>query len=315
MLKNYNKIGVVIDPSYMFHDTGAGHPESSDRLTAVKGALEGLSDIIAEIKPRKASREELLLVHSPSYVDRILKMETSDIKMLDPDTAFSPGSKEAALKAVGGVLAAVDKVVTGPIRRVFCAVRPPGHHAERDRAMGFCIFNNIAIAAAYSLGKSDIVRAAIVDWDLHHGNGTQSAFYDSKDVLYVSLHQYPCYPGTGSSMERGEGEGRGFTVNIPMSPGSGVDEYRRAFGTTVIPAVDQFRPDLIFISAGFDAHRDDPLGNIYLTTEYFGEMTAQLKELSDKHCGGRMISVLEGGYNTEALKESVKIHIRELAGK
>jgi len=313
MSKRLNRIGIVIDGSYYGHDTGPGHPESAERLKAVQHGLDSIGDII-RIGAREASRDELLLVHTPEYVDKILNMNVTQIEMLDPDTPVSPGTREAALKAVGGVLEAVDHVVRGEIDRVFCAVRPPGHHAESDRAMGFCIFNNVAVGAAYSLGKTGIQRAAIVDWDLHHGNGTQNVFYDSNKVMYISLHQFPYYPGSGSSFETGEGDGRGFTINIPMPPGSGAEDYRDAFEVTVIPALDDFKPDLLFISAGFDAHRSDPLGNINLTSEYYGEMTSLLRDLAGKHCRGRIISVLEGGYNPQALKESVTAHLRELAG-
>ncbi len=313
MSKSLNKIGVVIDPAYFEHDTGPGHPESAERLKAVQEGLDTISNI-SLIEAREASRDELLLVHTPKYVDKILNMNLTEIEMLDPDTAVSPGSKTAALKAAGGVIEAVKRVIDGLIGQVFCAVRPPGHHAEPDKAMGFCIFNNIAVAAASALDHPDIDRVAIIDWDLHHGNGTQNAFYDSQKTLYISLHQFPFYPGTGSSLERGAGEGTGYTINIPMPPGSGVEEYRDAFDVTVMPALEDFKPDLLLISAGFDAHRDDPLGHIDLTTDYFGEMTSILKQAALKYCKGRIVSVLEGGYNLRALKESVRIHIKELGG-
>lgn len=313
MSKDLNKIGVVIDPAYFMHDTGPGHPESVERLKAVQEGLDTISNITL-IEAREASRDELLLVHTPEYVDKILNMNLTEIEMLDPDTAVSPGSKTAALMAAGGVLEAVKHVIDGLIGQAFCAVRPPGHHAEPDKAMGFCVFNNIAIAAASALDHPDIDRVAIIDWDLHHGNGTQNAFYDSGKTLYISLHQFPFYPGTGSSLERGAGEGTGYTVNIPMPHGSGVEEYRDAFDATVMPALEDFKPDLLLISAGFDAHRDDPLGHIDLTTDYYGEMTSILKQAALKYCKGRIVSVLEGGYNLRALKESVQIHIKELGG-
>ncbi|MEE9553211.1 MAG: histone deacetylase [candidate division Zixibacteria bacterium] len=313
MSKGTNKIGIVIDPAYFDHDTGPGHPESVERLKAVQDGLDSISNTIA-IGAREATRDELLMVHTPEYVDKILNMEITEIEMLDPDTAVSPGSKKAALKAVGGVLEAVKYVLDGSIGQAFCAVRPPGHHAEQDKAMGFCLFNNIAIGAAYALKLPDIERVAIIDWDIHHGNGTQNAFYDSKDVLYISLHQFPFYPGTGSSLETGEGAGKGYTVNIPMSPGLGVEDYRDAFDVTIMPALEDFKPGLILISAGFDAHRDDPLGQIDLTSLYYGEMTSILKEFARSHCKSRIVSVLEGGYNMQALRDSVKIHLKELGG-
>lgn len=313
MSKGLNEIGVVIDPAYFKHDTGPEHPESVERLKAVQEGLDSIHNTLP-IKAREAIRDELLLVHTPEYVDKILNMNVTEIEMLDPDTAVSPGSKTAALMAVGGVLEAVKRVIDSSIGQAFCAVRPPGHHAEPGKAMGFCLFNNIAIGAAYALDHPDIDRVAILDWDLHHGNGTQNAFYDSKKALYISLHQFPFYPGTGSSLERGAGEGTGYTVNIPMPHGSGVEEYRDAFDVTVMPALEDFKPDLILISAGFDAHRDDPLGHIDLTTDYYGEMTSLLKQVALKYCKGRIVSVLEGGYNPQALKESVQIHMKELGG-
>ena len=313
MSNKINKIGVVSDPAYLGHDTGPGHPESSERLKAVQDGLDSIPNII-KVGAREATRDELLLVHTPAYVDKILNMNATAIEHLDPDTAVSPGSKEAALKAAGGVIEAVRSVLDSTIGQAFCAVRPPGHHAEADKAMGFCLFNNIAISAAYALSQPEIDRVAIVDWDLHHGNGTQNAFYGSGDVLYISLHQFPFYPGTGSSTETGEGDGRGYTVNIPMAAGSGSEDYRDAFDVTVLPALDEFKPQLLLISAGFDAHRDDPLGLIDLTTEYFGEMTSVLKQIANEHCNGRIVSALEGGYNLQALSESVEIHIKELGG-
>lgn len=314
MSKKSNKIGIVQDRSYFLHDTGPGHPESSVRLEELKEVFDKLSDISVDIAPRTATRDELLLVHTPLYVDKILSREVTEREMLDPDTVFSPGTKEAARKAVGGVLEAVDRVTAGSFDRIFCAVRPPGHHAEADRAMGFCIFNNVAVGAAYALQEKRVGRVAVIDWDLHHGNGTQNTFYDSREVLYISLHQFPFYPGTGSSMENGSGEGKGFTVNIPMPFGSGVDDYRDAFNMTVIPSLERFEPGLIFISAGFDAHRYDPLSGILLDSAYYGEMTSAIREIAEKYCGGRIVSVLEGGYNPKALQESVEIHLKELAG-
>ena len=248
-----------------------------------------------------------------------------DMNQLKLTTACGPGMNFDLLdtgfidrlldgrKAAGGVVCAVESVMAGEVRKVFCAVRPPGHHAERDRSMGFCIFNNIAIGAACAVKRHKLEKAAIVDWDLHHGNGTQNAFYDTSHVLYISLHQSPYYPGTGSTFEIGEGGGKGYTLNIPMEAGSSDDEYRGAFSNLVIPALRDFQPEILFISAGFDAHRDDPLGDMNLTTGFFGEMTRLLKIIADEFCNGRLISVLEGGYNLQALRESVTLHIEELA--
>jgi acetoin utilization deacetylase AcuC-like enzyme len=303
---------VVYDEIFHRHDTGPWHPESPQRLKAVEGAIEGLADKIVRIPPREASREDLLLVHSPEYIERIFNIDKSEIVMLDPDTAFSPQTREVSLAAVGGVLEAADRIMKGEVSRAFCAVRPPGHHAERDRAMGFCIFNNVAVGAAYIRTHGDIEKIAIVDWDLHHGNGTQRAFYDRDDIMYISLHQFPYYPGSGSSVEKGSGKGVGYTLNIPMNGGAGDEEYRSAFRSTVLPALEKFEPDVIFISAGFDAHRNDPLGSMNLSSEFYGEMTKMLRDVADRFGRGRIISVLEGGYDPVALRESVTGHLTEL---
>ena len=307
-----NKIGILFDKSYLSHDNGPMHPESPDRLKSVLEAVEELEAEKINITPREAAIDELLLVHNQEYVKKILSLETKEIIMLDPDTAFSPGTKEASLKAIGGVLDAVDMIAKGRISKAFCAVRPPGHHAEPNKAMGFCIFNNIAIGAAYAVKEKGLNKAAIIDWDVHHGNGTQKSFYKSKEVLYISLHQFPYYPGTGAESETGEGEGRGYTLNIPMTGGSSDDDYRKAFEEKIIPELEKFGPEIIFISAGFDAHRDDPLAGINLSTEFYGEMTGMLKEIADRFCGGKIISVLEGGYNPRSLKDSAAAHLEEL---
>lgn len=305
-----DKIGIVTDPAFLLHDTGPGHPESPDRLKAIEEAMSMVSDDTIAIKAREASRDELLLVHRPEYVDRILSLNPRGIIMLDSDTSFSPHTKQAALKAAGGVLEAVNGIINGDFSKAFCPVRPPGHHTDKGRAMGFCVFNNVAIAAAHTLTRGDIQRVAIIDWDLHHGNGTQDIFYDRDNVLYVSLHQYPYYPGSGSADDRGIGDGTGYTINIPMAAGSTDSDYREAFTAVIIPALTGFKPGMLFISAGFDAHRDDPLGGMNLSSEFYGEMTTMLKKVADQFCEGRMISVLEGGYSLSALKESVLFHLR-----
>lgn len=307
------KLGIVFDPIYLKHDPGPMHPESPQRLIAVQEAIKALDFPIAAIPARPAGRDELALVHKEKYIDYILNMKVTELTYLDPDTAISPHSREAALKAAGGVLEAVGKVMQGDLKRAFCAVRPPGHHAEDDRAMGFCIFNNIAIGAAQALSRWRLSRIAIIDWDLHHGNGTQKAFYDTDEVLYVSLHEYPFYPGTGRETDKGEGKGLGYTINLPQVPGSSDDDYRTAFQEIIIPALANYRPELIMISAGFDAHRDDPLGDLYLSTEFYGEMTGMMVEMARQYSKGRIISVFEGGYNLQALKDSVTVHLKELA--
>ncbi len=307
------KLGIVFDPIYFQHDPGAAHPETPNRLIAVQEAVKALEFPIVAIPARAATVDELCQVHDTEYIQHILNMKVTEVTYLDPDTAISPRSQEAALKAAGGVIEAVDNVIQGSLKRAFCAVRPPGHHAEPDKAMGFCLFNNIAIGAAHALSKRGLGRIAIVDWDLHHGNGTQDAFYDTDEVLYISLHQWPFYPGSGREDEKGEGKGLGFNLNFPMVPGSSDEDFRAAFKEVIIPALTNYAPELIMISAGFDAHRDDPLGDLYLTTEFFGEMTGMLREMAKQCCQGRMVSVLEGGYNMQALKDSVIIHLKELA--
>jgi acetoin utilization deacetylase AcuC-like enzyme len=306
------KIGILFDPVFLLHDPGPAHPESPKRLLAVEEGIK-LSDIpLVAIPARPASRMELCLVHTPEYVDYILNMKIDGIVQLDPDTAISEHSPEAARRAAGGVIEAVDRVMQGELKRVFCAVRPPGHHAEPDHAMGFCIFNNIAIGAAHALSKWDLKRVAIVDWDLHHGNGTQDEFYDTDEVLYISLHEFPFYPGTGRETEQGEGKGLGFNINIPLVAGSSDEDFRSAFQEIIIPALTNYRPELLLISAGFDAHRDDPLGDLYLSSEYFGEMTAILSEIANSSAKGRIISVFEGGYNLQVLRDCISIHLKEL---
>jgi len=307
------RIGLAYDDSFLGHDTGPWHPESPERLKAVMEKVNSMDLDYEEIDPREASRDELQLIHDSTYVESILNLDPRGTVMLDPDTAFSPGTKTAALRAVGAVLDSVDGIMEGRLDRSFCPVRPPGHHAEPARAMGFCIFNNIAVGAAYALASKGIERAAIVDWDVHHGNGTQKAFYASDRVFYISLHQYPHYPGTGSDKETGMGSGEGYNLNIPMRSGSDDDDYRVALEEKIVPALNDFRPELIFISAGFDAHMYDPLAGIGLSTEFYGEMTDYLKHVAEKHCAGRIISVLEGGYNLDILKETVKVHLTELA--
>lgn len=298
---------VIWDQRYLLHETGLRHPESPNRLLAIKKVLEGSSigKKLIRLEPRLATPEEISLVHDFEYVKKIEKTAGLNIQ-LDPDTHASPKSWEVACLAVGGVLAAVDWVTAGEDRNAFAFVRPPGHHAERARAMGFCLFNNVAIAAEYALRQKGCRRVLIMDYDVHHGNGTQRAFYDRKDVFYISTHRYPFYPGTGSRREEGEKEGRGYTLNIPFSGGEGDEEYLAVFDREVIPVSADYRPDLILVSAGFDAHRLDPLGGMNVTGAGFAEMTQSLLKLSSAVCQGRTLLVLEGGYSLEGLWESVE---------
>jgi acetoin utilization deacetylase AcuC-like enzyme len=309
------KTGFVYHEKYLDHDTGPNHPETKQRLTAIVEHLRKnrLLDELILIEPQQAETHWVAKVHSPRYIEMVREMCQTGIKVIDAgDTRVCAESYAAALLAAGGVLAAVDKVMEGRVRNAFCAVRPPGHHAEHDNAMGFCVFNNVAIGACYVQGRYKLERIAVIDWDVHHGNGTQHRFYSDPTVLYISLHQYPHYPGTGSSLEVGDGNGRGYTMNFPMRPGSGNLEYLLAFEHEIIPALQRFNPEFILISAGFDAHASDPLADIHLTEDAYTNMTRRLMSVADECCDGRIVSVLEGGYNLHALAHSVEAHIREL---
>ena len=312
------KTGFISHPIYRRHDTGPGHPESPQRLAAIEGHLvkTGLISELIEIKP--ADFPDLALwidaVHQPGYYETLKKIVPAERTIyLDPDTPFSPMSLAAAEKAVEGVLTAADRVMAGNIDNAFCAIRPPGHHAESNRAMGFCLLNNVAIAARYLQKKHHLERIFILDWDVHHGNGTQHLFYSDPTVFYFSTHQYPFYPGTGSERERGEGEGEGFTLNCPLPEGAGDLDILQRIETVMAPALAAFNPDFILISAGFDAHRDDPLAGLQVTDEGFSEMTQIVRSLAQTHCQGRIVSCLEGGYNLAALARSVGRHLEGLS--
>jgi acetoin utilization deacetylase AcuC-like enzyme len=310
-------VGFIYHPEYLKHDTGIGHPERPDRLRALVKHLLGteLWKKLHHLQPTAPAVEWLMAVHPESYVKSIEQQCRSGVRILDfGDTRVCRDSYDVALMAVGAVLLGVDQVMSGALSSAFCAVRPPGHHAETQTAMGFCLFNNIAIGARYAQKKYGLERVAILDWDVHHGNGTQEIFYDDPTVLYVSLHQYPYYPGSGAASETGTGAGVGYTVNCPMPAGSGWKEYEAAFRSTILPALHRFQPQLLMISAGFDAHRDDPLAHIQLTDDSFAEMTKMMMEIASAYCNGKIVSVLEGGYHLEALARSVERHLQELAG-
>ncbi len=309
------RVGIVTHPAYLDHEMGRQHPESPERLRAIVARLEstGTMSKLTRIPPRKAEREWITRIHDPAYVQRLEDRAPSmGYASLDLDTALSPGSLPAASLAVGGALAAVDAVMASQVDQVFCVVRPPGHHAEANRAMGFCLYNNVAIAARYIQERYALKRVLIVDWDVHHGNGTQYAFEDDPSVLFFSTHQYPHYPGTGSETERGRGRGEGATINVPLSGGQGTDEYREIFHRVLVPAAAAFQPDFVLISAGFDAHRDDPLASMGITDEGYGELTRIVASVAQTHCQGRIVACLEGGYHLRALAASVEHHILAL---
>ncbi len=293
----------------MAHDPGEGHPESPLRLRAVIDALDSERfAMLDRVEAPRATREQLARVHSHELIDRILASEPDHGHIrLDPDTAMSPGSLDAALRAAGAVVAAVDAVLDGHAERAFCAVRPPGHHATRSEPMGFCLFNNVAVGAAHAIAR-DVERVAIVDFDVHHGNGTQDIFYNEPNVLYASTHQWPLFPGTGARSEIGAGN----IVNAPLPAGATPADFHTAFDETILPALEAFQPQLLLISAGFDAHRLDPLANLNLDTADFEWATEQLIRVALRHCQGRIVSTLEGGYSLTALRQSVTAHVGAL---
>lgn len=311
------KVGFYFHEKYLSHDTGIGHPERPDRLRAVIEHLQK-SSIWSQLKhkqPKPVERKWIELVHPATHIQRIERRCKAGERILDEgDTRVCEESFDIALLAVGAALQGIDDLFLGETESGFCAVRPPGHHAEQNRVMGFCLFNNIAIAARYAQKKYGIAKIAIMDWDVHHGNGTQEIFYDDDSVLFISLHQYPFYPGTGAVSERGRGKGEGYTLNCPMSAGSGEKEYVEAFDAEILPKLNVFQPELVMISAGFDAHRDDPLAQINLTETSFARFTELIREVAERHANGRIVSVLEGGYNLEVLAKSVEKHLEILVG-
>lgn len=307
--------GFAYDTRFLEHDTGAGHPERPARASAIMQHLEPL-DWFASLTPyapRPAEREWVASVHADAYIRRAETSCSAGLPYLDSmDVAISKRSCEVALLAAGAPLTLADALVAGEIDNGFALVRPPGHHAEHDTALGFCLFNNVAILARYLQTHHGFGKIAIVDWDVHHGNGTQHTFESDPSVMYVSTHQYPYYPGTGAASERGEGRGKGTVVNCPMRAGSTDSDYESAFTERIIPALNAYAPEIILISAGFDAHRDDPLAEIDLTTAAFSWMSERLLEIADQHAGGRVISVLEGGYNLSRLGDCVAAHLLTL---
>ena len=308
------RTGFLYDHLYLEHDTGYSHPESPERLTAIVSRLSSLG-MLETLIPVQAVPCELGWIertHSAGHVARGRAMCAEAPFRADLDTPVCNRSFDAAVAAAGGVIEACRRVLDGELHNAFCAVRPPGHHAERERAMGFCLFNSVAIAATWLREARGVGRILIVDWDVHHGNGTQDIFYEDPNVFFFSIHQSPLYPGSGAAIERGAGAGATRTLNVPVPPGSTDEHYRTIFEERLLPAAAVFAPDFVLVSAGFDAHRSDPLANIGLTETGFGYLTTLVRDIAETHCGGRLVSVLEGGYDLDALAASVVAHLRAL---
>jgi acetoin utilization deacetylase AcuC-like enzyme len=303
---------LLTHPACLQHDTGFGHPERADRLRAIDDALA--APTFKTLEREQAPLADLAAIerlHPQAYVEMIrAAIPKRDHTWLDPDTVVSPGSWDAALRATGAALCAVDRVMAGDADNAFCAVRPPGHHAEPSRAMGFCLFNSVAIAALHSRAKHGAKRVAVVDFDVHHGNGTQAAFWTDKDLFYGSTHQMPLFPGTGTLSEIGVGN----IFNAPLKPGDDGDDFRAAFETRILPALDAFAPDFLLVSAGFDAHVRDPLAQLRLVEDDFAWVTDKLLEAAAKHTGGKLVSTLEGGYDLDGLASSTAVHVKMLMG-
>lgn len=301
------KVGYIYDDIFLKHDTGLSHPESPKRLIAINNNIRDLQDNLIKISPRRASVKEIGMVHDPYYPQEIMDFCSAGGGYLDPDTHVGEFSYDAAVMAVGAGLEAVDRINAGDVERVFCAVRPPGHHAEYSKAMGFCIFNNIAITARYAQ-KKGYEKVFIIDFDAHHGNGTQKAFYEDDTVFYFSTHEYPFYPGTGSEDEIGSGRGYGYTYNIPLPAGTGDEIYIDIYSDILPQVVKVFKPDIILVSAGYDLHKDDPLTYLEVSTEGVGIIVENILKSADVP----FIFMLEGGYNLEALGESVRLTIQKM---
>lgn len=310
---------IVHHPIFEKHDTGPGHPEMPERCRVVVDSLkadERLWNTLNEVTPEKASQGVVQAAHTKEHFKRVEGAFANGLDRLDADTTISMQSFDASLFAAGGAIAAVDAVMQGEARNAFVAVRPPGHHATAERAMGFCIFNNVAVAARYAQNRyKEIDRVAIVDWDVHHGNGTQGIFYTDPTVFFFSMHQYPWYPGTGARGETGHGKGLGSTLNVPVKAFTKAKDQLSAFDAAIGEIASKMKPDMIFLSAGFDAHRTDPLGQLQLEDPDYVAMTRTMMEWADEACGGRLVSCLEGGYNLETLGPTVREHVATLSGQ
>ncbi len=316
-----SSLALIKDDRYLEHDPGDGHPESPDRLRVIHGLIEREFSGLPLIPPRFATQSELALVHDPFYIQTVAETAGRTHSQLDPDTGLSARSYEIACLAAGGLLQGVDSLLQTPNSKlrtpnsIFAFVRPPGHHAEPERGMGFCLFNNVAIAAAYAKEQYGLKRILIVDWDLHHGNGTQRAFFDDPGVLFFSSHQYPYYPGSGGVQEVGSGKGEGYTVNAPFPPGFGDAEYVSVYTKILSPIALEYKPELVLVSAGFDPFVKDPLGGMKLTGEGFGALAGIVQDIARQACDGKVLMTLEGGYNPEGLRNGVRAVLQTLIGR
>jgi len=304
------KTGLITSDTYQNHNTGEGHPEKIDRVTAVIENFKKLDNKnLVWKKPSNFEQSILIKTHTKDYIKQVnLSFPQSGLKFLDGDTVVSPGSKDATKDAVGSIISAIDGVEKKEFKNAFCCVRPPGHHAEKEKAMGFCIFNNVAVGANYLIEKYKYKKIAIIDFDVHHGNGTQDIFYNDKNVLYISTHQYPYYPGSGSEKENGKYNN---VLNIPLEAGTTGNEYLNAY-EKVLDKLKEFKPEFLLFSAGFDAHIDDPLAQLRLSSEDFYKITKRTLEVSKAYCNGNIVSILEGGYDLKALQESTQRHVDAL---
>jgi len=304
------KTGLITSDTYQNHNTGDGHPEKIDRVTAIIDNFKKLDNKnLIWKKPSKFDKSLLEITHNSDYINFVEKsFPKKGLSFLDGDTIVSPGSKQATSDAVGSIITAIDGVHNNEFKNAFCAVRPPGHHAEKSKAMGFCIYNNVAVGANYLINKYKLNKIAIIDFDVHHGNGTQNIFYDNEKVLYISTHQYPFYPGSGTEQEKGKYNN---ILNIPLPAGTTSEEYLNAF-EFVLKKINEFKPEFILLSAGFDAHKDDPLAQFQLESKDFYKITKRTLELSRMYCDGKVVSILEGGYDLLALQESTEMHVNAL---